>query len=345
MTLAVAERFYRDQRRVSGRALAAASVLWGERAPRDFDAWFLQHSAELVALTVDAQTALVARGVDYVGAALAAQSATVTPDVEVRPDQLVGVAGDGRPLKSLMYGAVISARASLAKLPAEDRTQVAMTNRAWADAGRAAMVVRMQTAMADASRVATGLAAISRPGIGYTRMLVGSSCSRCVVLAGRTYRSSTPFSRHPGCDCRHVPGRDRDLQVHTVDAQAFFDSLTPGQQDRKFTKAGAQAIRDGADVNQVVNARRGAGLDFASGRITNAERDAIRAMRVRHGHRRLAVLPTTTEGTTRRGIAGSSMRAAGLGATEKRLMPEAIYQAATGRDDALDLLRTFGYVL
>lgn len=333
-----AQQFYSEQRRLAGRVLIPASQMWGDFAPADFDAWFADHADELVAMLVAAQSEAVSQALDYVGDVLLEQGAAVTPDVTPDPSGLMGVAGDGRPLDSLLYGAVITARTAIAKSPAPE--EAAYQNLAWSENGLPALLLRMQTVLADTSRVATGLGTVARPHTGFVRMLVGSSCSRCVVLAGRTYGSANAFLRHPGCDCRHVPSREGDLDDRTVDAAKFFRSLSKTEQDRRFTAAGAQAIRDGSDVAQVVNARRGAGLDFASGRITAAEAAAIR-----RGRTRGRAAPVTTEGVTRRGLAYRAMRANG-DPPPQRLMPEAIYQAAgEDRDESLRLLRLYGYVV
>lgn len=335
MPVEAAEKFYAEQRRIAGKVLVSAAQAWGDQPPADFDAWFAENSAAIIALIVAAQVSLVDLSGGYVDDALTEQHAAVAPDADVDASGLIGVAGDGRALESLMYGAVIHARAVIAKHP--DPTPAVIRD-AWAESGRAALLLRAQTVLADTSRVATGLHIISRPGIGYTRMLVGTSCSRCAVLAGRTYRSEEAFDRHPGCDCRHVPARASELDAKTVDAGAYFRSLSEAEQDKRFTKAGAQAIRDGADPAQVVNARRGAGLNFASGRITDDEAAAIRAGRP-------TAQDTTLEGTTRRGLARKAMATAGL-KRQRRLMPEAIYQAAgDDRDLALTLLRDHGYIL
>lgn len=347
-TAAVA--FYREQRRLAGRLLAPAADLWGDRPPDDFDAWFTDHVDDMVGAVTAAQTEAISQALDYVPEVLAEQRAIVAPDVEVDPAALIGVAGDGRPLDSLLYGAVITTKAAIKNAPAslmlDGSSNPAIVREAWAESGRAALILRMQTVLADTSRVATGLGVAARPNTGYVRMLVGTSCSRCVVLAGRIYGSIDAFDRHPGCDCRHVPvSEDRPGDLRT-DPREFFDSLPPAEQNAKFTNAGAQAIRDGADVAQVVNARRGAaGLEFA-GRITDDERAAIRG---RTGRGRLTptllpgnrMLPTTNEGTTRRGWAFKSMGER----RSKRLMPEAVYQVADDREDALKLLRRFGYFI
>ena len=112
----------------------------------------------------------------------------------------------------------------------------------------------------------------------------------------------------------------------TFDPQAYFGSLPEAEQNRVFTRAGAQAIRDGADIGQVVNARRGMRTTTSYGR------------RVR----------TTTVGAPRRGSRHTSFtraqRADGGTPSPVRLMPEQIYADAKDREDAIRLLGRFGYL-
>jgi hypothetical protein len=174
------------------------------------------------------------------------------------------------------------------------------------------------SAVQDAGRNGAFLGMAVRPSVtGYVRMLNPPSCSRCAILAGRFYLLNQGFERHPLCDCRHIPvgENSRDLTTNPSD---YFESLSRADQDRIFTAAGAQAIRDGADINQVVNARRGMRKAQLFGRETW----------------------TTLEGTTKRGVA---RRAMGQG-RPARLMPESIYALATDRDDALRLLSLYGYI-
>jgi hypothetical protein len=126
------------------------------------------------------------------------------------------------------------------------------------------MIVRTQ--VADAGRVADQVATTARTrATGYVRMLVGRSCSRCAVLAGRNYGWNAGFDRHPRCDCIHVPARENTANDLRTNPKRYFGSLSAAEQDRQFTKAGAEAIRAGADVAQVVNAR--SGLYTAGGRL------------------------------------------------------------------------------
>ena len=114
----------------------------------------------------------------------------------------------------------------------------------------------------DSGRAAQGVAVAARPNIGHIRMLNPPSCSRCVVLAGRFYRYSTGFLRHPGDDCVMIPTTvaNRDL---VQDPIALMNrGLVTG-----LSKADQQAIRDGADFNRVVNVRlKKAGMT-ESGRV------------------------------------------------------------------------------
>jgi hypothetical protein len=93
--------------------------------------------------------------------------------------------------------------------------------------------------------------------VGYVRLLTPPSCSRCAVLAGRFYKWSAGFERHPMCDCRHVVATSEIADDLTSDPDAYFRSLSREQQDYYFGKANAEAIRSGADLSRVVNAQDG----------------------------------------------------------------------------------------
>lgn len=121
----------------------------------------------------------------------------------------------------------------------------------------------------------------------------------------------------------------------TVNPAEYFESLSAREQDRVFGPAGAEAIRSGADMNQVVNARRG-----------------MRSAQV--GGRRVLV---TSEGVTRRGwayryLAPSSSspsvtvaRYRRTAPSRPRLMPETIRAIASDPAEYLRLLRVNGYLL
>jgi hypothetical protein len=197
--------------------------------------------------------------------------------------------------------------------------------------------------VADAARIATGVGAAARPHWGgYVRVLTPPSCSRCAVLAGKYFRWNTGFRRHPKCDCQHFPSSSESY----ARSEGFItnpDDAWRAGQIKDLTKAQQDALENGADLSQVVNARRGMSTTDVGGR------------RVR----------ITNEGTSRRGLFGSSAAARRAGfsgtgvprqqgaaagyilrrTTLPRLTPEAIYRAAEGdRDTAVRLLRRFGYI-
>ncbi|MBN1174000.1 MAG: hypothetical protein JXA67_17640 [Micromonosporaceae bacterium] len=263
-----------------------------------------------------AQHAAAAGAGRFVSEVLAEQDSGRGAQGQVAAESLAGVASDGRDLGSLLYQPAVSALVAIGGGASPDRA---------AALGAVHLDAIVRTQVADASRVATGIEVAARPGVGYVRMLNPPSCARCVVLAGRHYQWSEGFQRHPRCDCVHVPADEDAADDLTTDPEVYFESLSEGEQDRLFGRAGAQAIRDGADIGQVVNARRG--LYTAGG------------------------LLLTREGTTRRGLYGGYVLGAD-GTLQRRvvragprLTPEQIYTDANGdRDEALRLLRGHGYL-
>jgi hypothetical protein len=298
--LTVADRNYSEMRRLEAFAMALLQRAWSRVDPDDLLRSWDREVARVLAAFVNLQLQAATLGATFAAAALIAQGIRATPEARVRPEALAGWASDGRPLESLL------------QTPASVATQVA-PERAL-EAGRVSVTRIARTQIADANRVAAGVDRVTRPRVGWVRMLTPPSCSRCLVLAGRVYRWSDGFDRHPNDDCITVPAaEDRDGDLRT-DPKGYFESLTAEQQDALLGKANAQAVRDGADINQVVNARRGM--------ATTA--DGIKV---------------TTEGTTARGFAGRRLRG------EQRLVPESIYRIAADRADALRLLQLHGYVI
>lgn len=125
----------------------------------------------------------------------------------------------------------------------------------------------IQYAVADASRASAQIRVGStKQKVGYVRMASLGCCSRCSVLAGQYYAWNTGFLRHPNCRCVHIPASESMADTYATDPYEAFAALSPSEQDRIYTKSGAEAIRNGADMNQVVNARRGMST---SGRFTS----------------------------------------------------------------------------
>ncbi|MFW6091095.1 MAG: hypothetical protein ACODAF_04420, partial [Actinomycetota bacterium] len=88
---------------------------------------------------------------------------------------------------------------------------------------------------------------------GWVRVLNPPSCDRCIPLADRWYGWNDGFERHPNCDCFHRPADELEGDRHVTDPFEYFEQLSEQEQNAVFGKANAQAIRDGADLRQVVN--------------------------------------------------------------------------------------------
>lgn len=290
-------------------AVVAAIDIWGHLDPSRFTAsWVRDQVGDQIFLSVARAQQLAAMASDVYTDLILAQYDADFPAAEgaIVPNSLAGVASDGRPLDSLLLQPLIQANVAAAG-------GATLTD---AMAAGAAVLTRIVgTQVQDAGRAATSLGIAARPTVGWVRLVEPGACSRCVILAGRFYRWSSGFDRHPLCKCRNIPAReDTDDLRPDNDPLTHFNSLSETEQNRQFTVAGARAIRDGADIQRVVNARRGAMGLSAPGRLT------------------------TTEATTYRSGLGARLNGA------PRLMPTGIYQIATDRDDAIRLLRRFGYL-
>lgn len=295
------------------------------------NAWRDDVGPSIQRVVLAGQEAAAASADAYIAAVLA--EVDIDPDVATsfNVDSLIGVAGDGRPVESLTYGGVIHAAKfqyspEVQDLPGQTAALRALESAAdWMDQ----VVVGI---LADTARAAESASTAQRTWVtGYVRMINPGACSRCVVLAGKFYRYNAGFSRHPPtCKCRHIPASENIAGDMLTSPDRYFESLSKAEQDRVFTNDGAEAIRMGADINQVVNARRG--------------------MQAAQAYGRKALV--TTEATTARGLAGKSLGELGKVAGQRyrqsgipRLMPESIIANADSPADALRLLKRFGYVL
>lgn len=294
---------YQRQQALGAAVLRGSRRQWASMS-FDFDRSWPDIRSRLVALAVAAQLAATRDANAYVDEVLDETGQANNPVAVLRPPGFVGTSSDGRDIETLFDGAIVAAKGAVA---AGATAPDALTRGGqWLD-------MTMRTLVADAGRTASGVAIAVRPDVGgYVRMLNPPSCSRCVVLAGQFYRWNDGFQRHPGCDCRHIPSSENIAGDITTDPSAYFKSLGEAEQDQTFGKAGAQAIRDGADIAQVVNARR-ANTTYTTD---------------------LGFF--TREGTTR-----GAQRIRGV----VRPMPETIYTMAGGdRGQAIELLRRYGYI-
>lgn len=302
----------RQIRRVSLATLIAARRVWGRLGFGDFDQAWRTLGPQLLLLVTAAQTAAVRSSTGYVPAVLGELGIDPKASGTVATASLVGVASDGRQLASLLYQPVVATRTALG------------AGTSLADSltfGRNLLDRIVTTQVADADRTATSVGIAARPAVhGYVRMLQLPSCSRCAILAGRVYRWSTGFQRHPRCDCRMIPASEDIAGDMTTDPLSAIKAGKVGSY-RTDPKTGEKVfqhglsetdrraiIEDGANPGKVINAHRGMSTEQGAG----------------------GTVKTTTE-------------LAKNGAT--RLRPESIYKlAGDDRDEALRLLRRFGYI-
>lgn len=298
-----------DQRinSITAGTLAAAQRQW-RLIGSDFDASWSVIGPRLLLLLAAAQAAAARGAEQYVAGVADELGLPNDPAGRVQPGGFVGVASDGRRLDTLLYEPIIAAK-----------TLVAAGNQPAAALNGALSLLDaiVSTQVADTDRAASSVATAARPGIGgYIRMVSTPCCSRCAVLAGKWYRWNQGFARHPRCHCRHIPASENvagDLRTNP-------DALVRAGQVRGLSKADTRAIiEDGADVSQVINAHRGMSVEQVFGRATKI----------------------TREGITRRGVAGKRLGDSSRGI---RLRPESIYQLAKDREDAIRLLRHYGYL-
>lgn len=311
---------------------------WPPNRPMDPALWFQlfadQYADQVVAAQLEAAV-LAEWSVDH---ALELQHVPVADSTPaLSPAAFASTDGYGRPVLGQAYasaGAVGGAAQGAIEAGGDPLVARAL---AWASVAES-LAVATQTMVSDASRSAKSARMLARD-TGWVRVLTPPSCSRCAVLAGKWHRNATAgFQRHPRCDCTQIPvsdASDPEFAGAFFEARDYFDSLSTAEQDRVFTKAGAQAIRDGADVGQVVNARRG-----------------MSTVNDKFGFR----TQVTSEGTTKKGWArmylGSNYQAklrkqpgSRYRRTDRRrLMPEEIYRMAGGdRDRSMSLLHANGY--
>jgi hypothetical protein len=225
------------------------------------------------------------------------------------PDAFVGIAADGRPLPNLLMYPAWTAMNALTR---------GMSLVYALASGQAFLDLLVRTQIADIGRQADLTGMIARPAVtSYIRVVEAPACARCILLAGVEYGISEAFQRHPRCDCTMEPVT-KFHRPKPASPEAIFAEMSAAEKEKTFGEAGAEAIANGADMGQVVNARRGMGTATA------------------YGH----TVQSTTEGTTKRGFAHSRVQ------KSPRLMPEEIMKLAEN-DRALQirLLKRNGYIV
>lgn len=244
----------------------------------------------------------------------------------VIPAAFAGVDGAGRPLANVLVAPIWGAlRLVTSGVPI---LQALVSGRSLLDA-----VVR--TVIADTGRAADSAAMTARPAVtGYIRVVEGGACSRCLILAGNEYQTDKAFLRHPRCNCGMEPVT-RTHRPKPASPDELVAQMSEEQKRKTFGQAGAKAVNEGADLGQLVNARRGmSGASVLGGRPVTTTEGTARGEFRRQEFRRLQQAGAIPRGQSIRGFRP----------TRPRLMPEEIYRQADNRQHAVRLLREHGYI-
>lgn len=249
------------------------------------------------------------------------------PDAgRIIPEAFTGVDGAGRPLGGVLMAPIWTAlRLVTAGRPIVEALV----------AGRSLLDAVARTAVADIGRAADQAAMTARPAVtSYIRVVEGGACSRCLILAGDEYGHSTAFLRHPRCNCGMEPVTS-EHQPSPATTDELVAQMSEAQKRKTFGVAGAKALADGADVGQLVNARRGMqSASVLGGRAVTTTEGTVRGEFRRQEFRRLQAA----------GAIPRSRSIRGFRPTVARLMPEEIYHLADDRQHAVRLLRQHGYI-
>lgn len=318
-----ATEFYALQQRVNATAANEVRRLWS-RMGDDFDSSWRRISPAILDVLVTAQEEVARAALRYVPEVLAETDLPDRPSGFPRLGSFVGIASDGRSLDSLAYGAVTTAKVAVLD---GSSTQAALDKGGdWAD-----LMTKLQ--VADTARQVVGVMTASRKDLGGTiRVLNPPSCQRCAILAGRFYRWSTGFQRHPRCDCVNLPS----ASAGWAKAEGFLtdpmDAYRAGQ-IKDLTAAQVKALSEGADINQVVNAYRG---------MSTTATETAKSVRLRRKLETTAPRPAIAAGQPDllAFLADAPRARPGLVIPT----PEGIYRQARDRDDAIRLLREWGYL-
>lgn len=312
-----------DFQRAQARSIQGVLMLLGRQWDQmeSLDDW-AQIQDRVMVLTAAGQTATARRGISYALDVLDEEPVGVAS-----ARAFAGTAPDGRPLGSMLYSSVIHARTTY-----ESPLEQLKSGRSW-------LQMLAHTAMADAGRAATQVQIAATPRAGWLRMVNPPCCQRCAVLAGKYFRWNEGFKRHPRCDCVHVPttgGKIPQGYVSSIDTDQIHD----------LTEAQRQAIADGADRNQVINAYRDriknrAGLMWTNDGTTH--RGWASSMQREVASLRGTVARETVTTTGRRGAAASyTVRRTG------RPTPDGIYAYARrhdlSREETVKILVRTGYI-
>jgi hypothetical protein len=282
-------------------------ALWAAMKVANLDASWVKVKPQALATVVKAQLIGAAAAYGYHVRLLAA--AGLKPQgPQIRPIGFAGSSTGALDLATVVDFAPIRTKQAIARgLPTDQALQ----------SGFAQLSTVAESELQEASRGVMDVALNTEPQYrGYLRTPNPGACGRCLILAGKFYRSDADFARHPGCRCSSRPLLKSEGQVETASARELFDGMTKEQQDKAFGIDGAEAIRAGADPSSTENAK--AGMTSAGSTFTRA-------------------------GLSKRSLSGRRLAAAGK---TQRLSPAGCRKQANGDPDAYRAaLRENGFIL
>lgn len=319
----LADSYNLSQRRRIEQTVRAVVAEWYKTGAR-FETGWQQFGPAIIAKVLVAQGFLASEAAAFVPAVIAATEGVVATDAAAQTNTaaLVGVTGGGFAVADSL--AAVSLVALQAVAGGATTTKALETSASW-------LQQTVGTILADTERSSGAVTRYTRK-VGYIRMVNGGACGRCVILAGRWYRQNAGFLRHPACRCFGIPASENVAGDWQTDPLEYFHSLNDAQQIKLMgSVANAQAVRDGANMGQIINAyRRSRGMSFA-------QKSPIVAYK---GDK------YTRSGTTKRAAAFQAQkRLRQNGKPGMRLMPESIFRVAKSREDALRLLNLYGWIL
>ncbi len=322
----LARTYYLAQQATSVTTAKAVATAWSQVDPLALDESWAAIGPRLAVAVGAGQLRAAALAPAYLGAVLEADEVAPAARVAVSPAAFVGYTSAGLPLERALGSAPVRVKQALL---GGLRLEEAMARGMYV----AGLIARSE--VADAGRSAMGVAMdIEAQVIGYERHVNLPACGRCIVLAGRLYSKSAGFPRHPRCDCTHTPVTRAQHFGENLDQtpERLTGRMSRAEQDRAFGKDAAEAIRQGGDISQVVNARSGMSsvgdLYTRSGTTRRASFGKAAAER---------------SGTVR--TAGTTNRRAPRVAREPRLSPAGLRRIAAGDEQLyLELLKRNAYV-
>lgn len=327
----VARDHQRRRDALASQTAARAVGLFRRIEASDLDYGWFRVEESLTAVVAVAQVTAARQAAPYTNQVAGLLGAEMAPAVLI-PQAFANVTREGREVGPELYSAVARTKELIGK-----GFGVGQAFRT----GTAFMSILAANLVQDAGRSADRTIATGKGFTRSVRVISPGACSRCAILAGVTgYR--TNFERHPRCKCTSMPILDGEKPPEGFfsSTDEYFDSLSKAEQERVFTKSGAESIRLGADPMKVVNARRGAeGISYnarGTGRVTPGHLRPV-TIGVKADGSPLQVY-ATTEGTSRRGVYGRR------NTTQVRLMPEQIMKQATSPEEARALLKKYGYI-